>query len=112
MKSIKVINSGRNILVEYCENLSINSFVSNVRDSVRNELLIKGADINGNKIELLKSDIGVNGYRYWFKCPICTKRIGKVYLHPINKLIGCRICLNLEYRSRRYKGMIESQIES
>jgi hypothetical protein len=47
------------------------------------------------------------GLRYWLKCPSCAKRAGNLYVHPITAIVGCRTCLGLEYRKRRFKGMAE-----
>jgi hypothetical protein len=108
MKSMKVINSGKNILVENCTSISINVFVKSVKDIIKEELLIKKSTLFGQEIDLVKSKIGINGFRYWFKCSFCNDKVGKIFVHPISKIVGCRKCLGLEYRSRRYKGMLES----
>ncbi len=48
--------------------------------------------------------------KLWFICPLCRQTVGVIYKRPIkNNLIGCRICLDLKYRCRKYKGMIESE---
>jgi hypothetical protein len=33
--------------------------------------------------------------------------VGILYVHPITHAVGCRTCLGLEYRKRRFKGMAE-----
>lgn len=108
MKTITSIDSGKNILVEHCNSISINLFVRGVRKTLKEELLIKKSTLLNQPIELTKSKAGFNGTRYWFKCTQCKNKVGKIYVHPISKIVGCRKCLNLEYRSRRYKGMLEN----
>lgn len=63
--------------------------------------------MNGFDVEMTTSNTGFGGKRIWFKCPMCQKRIGIVYQHPINSQIGCRSCLNIDYRKRMHKGMVE-----
>jgi hypothetical protein len=60
----------------------------------------------GIKVELTTSKTYVGGVRYWFKC-LCGRRVGVLFVHPISNILGCRECLGLEYRKRRYKGMEE-----
>jgi len=40
------------------------------------------------------------GVRYWFICPICSKRVGGLYLAPGECYFKCRQCNNLTYHSR------------
>ena len=40
------------------------------------------------------------GVRYWFICPICSKRVGGLYLAPGECYVKCRQCNNLTYHSR------------
>ena len=61
-------------------------------------------------IGLMPSKTAFGGIRYWFKCPVCEMRIGVLFIHPLNRKVGCKKCLNLDYRSRRYKGMIENSV--
>jgi len=37
--------------------------------------------------------------RYWLTCPVCSRRVGKVYLPPGDHTFACRRCHNLTYRS-------------
>ena len=108
MKSMSPNNSGN--LVEESTKVSVNKYVQEVRKQVKEELLIRSANVLSNKITLSQTQTGFGGTRYWFNCPICTGRIGTVYVHQITKKVGCRKCLGLEYRSRRYKGMVEMVI--
>lgn len=51
------------------------------------------------EVELLPSETNFSGLRYWFACPVCRRRIGKLYL-PLNRLnFACRHCHKLTYKS-------------
>ncbi len=39
------------------------------------------------------------GTRYWFVCPSCHKRAGKLYMPPGGIYFRCRRCYNLTYQS-------------
>ena len=101
-------NSGIISLIEHATSLSINDYIKEVRRKIKEDLVIKSTLLGKTKIYTTKSKTGFGGVRYWFLCPMCRVRIGKIYLHPISQKVGCRKCLDLEYKSRRYKGMIES----
>jgi hypothetical protein len=40
-----------------------------------------------------------NGRRYWFECPQCLRRCGKLYRPPSELYFRCRLCYNLTYDS-------------
>jgi hypothetical protein len=42
-----------------------------------------------------------NGERVWFRCPRCRTRCRKLYADCINRVLGCRHCLRLRYRSQQ-----------
>jgi hypothetical protein len=44
------------------------------------------------------------GRRWWFRCPECNRRCGKVYLPPGGHLFACRQCYRLTYRSCNESG--------
>lgn len=46
-----------------------------------------------------KQQCNYGGYRYFFKCSSCLRRMRKVYFS--NRRFECRKCLNLGYRSQR-----------
>ena len=48
-------------------------------------------------IERLPMNFG--GRRWWFSCPKCERRCGRIYLPPARSRFGCRSCYNLTYRS-------------
>ena len=48
-------------------------------------------------VEVTKQHI--SGYRFWFLCPGCDKRCGKLYRPPGKQEYLCRNCHQLTYRS-------------
>jgi len=49
-------------------------------------------------ISILHSACSYGGYRQWFSCPRCKRRVAVVVLYP--PVIACRHCLNLTYSSQ------------
>jgi hypothetical protein len=39
------------------------------------------------------------GVRWWFTCPQCERRVGKLYKPPLKQRFACRHCHHLTYRS-------------
>lgn len=101
---------GKKNLVESCACIKITDFLRQYKRQFNNLMLSAGIELLGIEITLTTSKTGNGGIRVWFTCPICETRVGIIYKHPLNYSIGCRKCLNLEYRKRRYKGMLESEI--
>ena len=110
MKSLSAYNSGSRILVEQCPKININDVVSEATQKMRPLLMQTIIECAGFDVELTTSNPHFGGRRYWFKCPLCGVRVGVIYQHPLTKLAGCRACLGLDYRSRRYKGMVETSL--
>jgi hypothetical protein len=56
-------------------------------------------------VEIVTTPCNFGGVRRWFICPLvkngtpCGKRVGKLYLPPGGKYLGCRGCYDLTYRS-------------
>lgn len=50
-------------------------------------------------INLLKTPCNYGGFRYWFECPFCGRRVGVLYLYRARDF-SCRNCLGLAYRSQ------------
>lgn len=42
------------------------------------------------------------GARWWFKCPQCSRRCGRLYAKAPDESLRCRRCLGLAYLSSRY----------
>ena len=105
VKSLNPNNLG--LLVEECQKIKISDFLGKCKDGLKEAIIKSELEILGLKIELTTSKTCYNGIRFWFKCPLCGRRIGVLFKHPLTSAIGCRHCLKLDYRKRRYKGMIE-----
>jgi hypothetical protein len=107
MKSLDSNDSGKKLLTEDCQKLSISTYLRKVKEKLKDTLITAEIKLENLVIELTPSKTNFDGTRYWFKCPHCHERVGTLFVHPLTSIIGCRKCLNLEYKSRRYKGMIE-----
>lgn len=110
MKILNPNDLGRKCLVEECQKIRIEDFLKTYRNKLKELVLASELEILGLKIELTTSKTCYNGIRFWFKCPLCKRCAGVLLKHPLTYEIGCRQCLNLEYRKRRYKGMIEGKL--
>jgi hypothetical protein len=112
MITIKTLNPndfGKNILVEDCQKIKIKDFLRTCRTELKKTILNSEIEMMGMNIGLATSKTCFNGIRFWFMCPQCNKRAGVLFSHPITNKIGCRTCLKLNYKKRRYKGMIEEK---
>ena len=112
MKTLNPNDFGKPRLVEECQKIRINDFLKTCRIELKRLTLNLEIEAQGLKIELTTSKTSFNGKRFWFTCPICEKRVGVLYNHPISNKIGCRKCLGLDYTKRRYKGMIETRLKN
>lgn len=102
---------GKNILADQCAKIEVATFAKSAEKRLKLELLKLELDANGIQIKLAKSATGFGGERFWWLCPLCNKRRGVLYRHPISQIIACRNCLGLKYRSSSKKGMIENQFK-
>lgn len=110
MKILNPNDLGKKHLVEEFQKVSINTFLREAKNKIKEIFLSSQIEIMDKNIELTTSNLHFGGVRYWFKCPLCNKRVGTLFIHPLNQSIGCRNCLGLEYRKRKYKGMLEGKI--
>lgn len=101
---------GKNFLVEECSKIKVEDFLKRCRNNLKELIIGSELDASGWKVELTTSKTHYNGMRLWFKCPVCGLRIGVLFKHHLTDLVGCRRCLGLEYRKRRYKGMVENDL--
>jgi hypothetical protein len=60
-------------------------------------------------IELLTTRPFLGGLRWWFSCPMCGRRVAKLYLG--GRRFGCRTCHNLTYRSTQRAHSIERLVK-
>lgn len=107
MKTIKPIDSGK-FLTETVEHIDINKLIKQFKAEAKQSFIRSQINIEGLELKLATSKTRY-GQRLWFSCPNCKKRVGKLYKHPLSKAVACRICNNLDYRCRRFKGMIEQK---
>jgi len=110
MKSLRPNDLGKTFLVEDCQKIVISDFLKKYKVKLKELILKSELEILDISVELTTSQAGFKGVRFWFKCPFCAKRVGVLFKHPLNNKIGCRVCLKLEYRKRRYKGMLEEKL--
>lgn len=107
MKTINHNNSGKKYFVEGCQKIHVDVIVREARRNVVPYLIQESAEINGVQILLTGKPLRHGGKRLWFVCPLCGLAVGVIYKHPVSRVVGCRHCLNLEYRCRARKGMAE-----
>lgn len=110
MKSTAPHNLGERFLVEECRKISISAFLKTANAKLKEALISSEVEANDMVVEFSASTTPFGGKRYWFKCPSCGLRVGTLFVHPLTQEMACRICLNLEYRARRYKGMVENSL--
>ena len=87
--------------------ISIDEVIKSLRKQFSENLLIHPLLISGQEIRLVASKTGQGGLKYWFVCPKCGNRVGKLY---IEQTAACRRCAAIKYTSSRYKGMPEGQV--
>ncbi len=109
MKPMNPNDFGKKYLTEQCQKIRITDFIKSSNKQIRAILIRLSLEEAGHNVLLKKSVTGFGGARLWFSCPICNKRVGVLYKHPISHILGCRKCLRLDYRKHRYRGMIESE---
>ena len=107
VKMLRPNDFGKTYLVEQCQKVPIKNFLKSYRGKMKELFLASELEEAGIKVELTASRGNFGGILFWFKCPKCDRRIGVLFMHPVTGVLGCRKCLNLEYRKRRYKGMVE-----
>ena len=102
--------SGATLLIEQCPKISVFEIVQEAKEQLLPAIASNIASVNGYEIEFTTSKLAHGGERLWFKCPQCEGRKGVLYSNALNGSVGCKACLGLEYRSRRYKDMVENMI--
>jgi hypothetical protein len=110
MKSFNPHDLGEKFTLEACQRLSINNYLRKAKERLKHALVSAEIEIGSLAIELTSSKTRFDGIRLWFKCPKCKRRSGTLFVHPMSREVGCRKCLNLEYRSRRFRGMAENSL--
>jgi len=110
MKTLNPNDFGNNFLVENCQRIKVSDFLKQYKLRLKELIFNSELELLDIKIHLTTSKTTYNGIRFWFQCPLCEVRVGILYRHPITDKMGCRTCLNLDYRKRRYKGMLEEKV--
>lgn len=59
----------------------------------------QGKDFN-YPVQTTTTPCNYGGVRYWFECPNCHKRVGKLYIAE-NLMFECRKCQNLNYATQQ-----------
>lgn len=101
---------GKKYLTEQCQKIKIADFIREGRLRLKETLINASLEAEGYNLLLDRSKTGFGGVRFWFSCPICHKRAGVLYKHPVSQILGCRRCLGLDYRKHRYSKMIENSV--
>lgn len=83
-------------LIENCKVISVNSLKLTSLNAV-------SIEINSQVIGITTSKCNYGGFRSWFICPVCGKRIGNLYKPLGEYLYTCRDCSNLTYISSRLR---------
>ncbi len=104
---IKPNDLGKINLVENCQKIEIDDLVRKANKEIKCRILQYQIEVLGYYLKLTTSHTRFNGERYWFLCPICSKRVGTIYKHPISNQVGCRSCLGIQYKRQIFKGMLE-----
>lgn len=55
--------------------------------------------LGGQRIELEATRPNYGGLRWWFTCPRCKRRAGRLYLPKDERSFLCRLCHDLSYES-------------
>lgn len=101
---------GKTILTDQCQEIRVADFVRKAQQGLKEALLQSSIEVDGYKLLLNRSITGFSGTRFWWECPLCQRRAGVLYRHPVSEILGCRTCLGLDYRSHRYSKMLENNV--
>lgn len=94
-------------LVEDCVGVSVSGVLNEFKKQLKEQLLSSVFEVDGVVVRLTTSKTQFGGVRYWFVCPNCTKRKGKLLRAPSGQ-VGCNSCLEVSYQSTRNKRVTES----
>jgi len=100
-------NLGR-LLADECQVIDLSDILQKYRSQLKRAIIGTEFEILGITVALTTTDTPFGGTRLWFACPSCDSRARKLIINPVNLNLGCRKCLNVDYRKQRYKGMVES----
>ncbi len=60
-------------------------------------------DRRSERIKVTTTRPHFGGLRYWFVCPVCERRAGKLYATEEDRRYICRVCRKLVYASQYQK---------
>ena len=95
-------------LADNAMRINIDELVDRVKKELKIRLLQAKIEALGVEVQLATSKTRFNGDRFWFLCPNCHIKVGTLYKHPLQSILGCRNCLELKYKKQRFKGMVET----
>jgi hypothetical protein len=88
--------------------VSIDDLIRSLRMQFEQSLINEPVYIGDLPIRLSKTTTGHGGFRYWFVCPNCGARVGKLFCSE--QTAQCRHCAAIKYPSSRFKGMVEEDL--
>lgn len=92
--------------MENCYRITVDDLVNKAQKGLKMRLLEAQVEALGIEVSFTTSKARFDGERIWFVCPNCNRRVGTLYKHSTEKILGCRICLHLKYRKQRFKGIV------
>lgn len=82
--------------VEECQQITISELKVHLHSS-------KSIEINSQTIPLTQTPCTFGGWRYWFLCPSCIRKVGVLYRKPMKRQFLCRDCHKLTYQLTKYR---------
>ena len=79
-------------LADACQRIEVRKIVGEHGKLMKHSLGESGININEVHISFTGSRTGNGGLRFWFSCPVCSKRVGTLY--QCSGGIGCRTVLD------------------
>lgn len=58
-----------------------------------------GDDVRAQRVRLVSTAPHYGGRRWWFQCPDCRRRVGRLHLARHRPFFACRACHDLTYES-------------
>lgn len=83
-------------VVEECQRITVLELKSYLRHS-------KSIEANNQTISVTQTPCNFGGWRNWFLCPNCIRRVGVLYRKPMKSQFLCRDCHNLTYQLTKYR---------
>lgn len=100
---------GRIFLVDDCQKVAVSDLLRDYKAKLKETILRTQFEMINENVLITTTRTGNGGLRFWFMCPRCKRRSGTLLKHPLQNILGCRLCLKLEYKKQRFKGMVEME---